>query len=90
MTPLSIELDPTGLNVRWQDDAVRLESTLLRQSCRCRDCRRVTPPVAPVGLSNVTPVGAYGVQLRFDDGHDLGIYPWAYLRELAGLRAGEG
>ncbi|WP_413049183.1 gamma-butyrobetaine hydroxylase-like domain-containing protein [Pseudomonas phoenicis] len=24
----------------------------------------------------------YGVQLVFSDGHDCGIYPWDYLREL--------
>ncbi|MNN61889.1 hypothetical protein D3C81_1771500 [compost metagenome] len=24
----------------------------------------------------------YGVQLVFSDGHERGIYPWAYLREL--------
>jgi DUF971 family protein len=30
----------------------------------------------------VNPQG-YGVQLVFDDGHERGIYPWSYLRELA-------
>lgn len=24
----------------------------------------------------------YGVQLVFSDGHERGIYPWAYLRDL--------
>ncbi|WP_413247280.1 gamma-butyrobetaine hydroxylase-like domain-containing protein [Pseudomonas sp. Marseille-P8916] len=36
-----------------------------------------------VRLERIAPHG-YGVQLVFSDGHDKGIYPWAYLRELGG------
>jgi DUF971 family protein len=88
VTPLSIALDPAGLCVRWPDGEARLASTLLRRSCRCSGCRRVAPQHANAALENLLPVGAYGVQLRFDDGHELGIYPWSYLRELAGLLPG--
>jgi DUF971 family protein len=35
-----------------------------------------------VKLTEVEPVGHYGVKLHFDDGHDTGIYTWDYLREL--------
>ncbi|MET0535482.1 MAG: DUF971 domain-containing protein [Steroidobacter sp.] len=35
-----------------------------------------------VGLSKVEPVGNYAVRLVFDDGHDTGLYTWAYLHEL--------
>jgi DUF971 family protein len=28
------------------------------------------------------PVGSYAVQLVFSDGHERGIFPWVYLREL--------
>jgi DUF971 family protein len=28
------------------------------------------------------PVGNYAVRIVFDDGHDTGLYVWAYLREL--------
>jgi DUF971 family protein len=30
----------------------------------------------------VEPVGNYAVRLRFDDGHDTGLYSWPVLREL--------
>ncbi len=30
----------------------------------------------------VEPVGHYGVQPRFSDGHDTGIFTWAYLYDL--------
>ena len=35
-----------------------------------------------VGLSKVEPIGNYAVRLVFDDGHDTGLYTWAYLYEL--------
>ncbi len=36
-----------------------------------------------VDLLSLQPVGHYGVQLSFNDGHDSGIYSWDYLRHLA-------
>ncbi|MET0498507.1 MAG: DUF971 domain-containing protein [Steroidobacteraceae bacterium] len=35
-----------------------------------------------VQISKVEPVGNYAVRLVFDDGHDTGLYTWAYLHEL--------
>ena len=35
-----------------------------------------------VRVTRVEPVGAYAVRLHFDDGHNTGLYTWAYLREL--------
>ena len=35
-----------------------------------------------VGVTGAEPVGRYAVRIRFDDGHDTGLYTWAYLREL--------
>ena len=32
-------------------------------------------------LEAITPVGSYAVQLRWNDGHDSGIYTWDYLYE---------
>ena len=37
-------------------------------------------------ITAVEPVGHYAVRLRFDDGHDTGLYTWAYLRELGETR----
>jgi len=39
-----------------------------------------------VGITAVEPVGHYAVRLKFDDGHDTGLYTWAYLRELGATR----
>ena len=39
-----------------------------------------------VRITGVEPVGNYAVQLRFDDGHDTGLYTFAYLKELGEQR----
>lgn len=33
-------------------------------------------------LMKAEPVGNYAVRLHFNDGHDTGLYTWAYLAEL--------
>lgn len=35
-----------------------------------------------VGIDAIEPVGHYGVLLRFDDGHDTGIFAWSTLYRL--------
>lgn len=36
-----------------------------------------------VNIESIEPVGTYAVTLKFDDGHDTGIYSWKYLHHLA-------
>jgi len=35
-----------------------------------------------VGLMRMEPAGNYALKLVFDDGHDSGLYDWAYLHHL--------
>ncbi|MBS0309705.1 MAG: DUF971 domain-containing protein [Proteobacteria bacterium] len=37
-------------------------------------------------LTAIDPVGNYAIQPHFSDGHNTGIYTWAYLRELGEKR----
>jgi DUF971 family protein len=39
-----------------------------------------------VGISGVEPVGNYALRLKFDDGHDTGLYSWTLLHELGRSR----
>jgi DUF971 family protein len=39
-----------------------------------------------VNITAIEPVGTYAVILRFDDGHDTGIYSWETLYELGSNR----
>ena len=70
-----------------------LTARLLRASCRSAPAlrerlegRQAEPP-AGITITGLASVGRYAVNLAFSDGHARGIYPWAYLRELAGLPA---
>jgi DUF971 family protein len=43
------------------------------------------PPVAGkrnVGILDLTPIGRYALRIKFDDGHDTGLYSWDRLLEL--------
>ena len=93
MTPIAdMALDPQSASValRWQDGREqRLPAAFLRSQCRCAECKaralQGSIPLAPspsLAVTGIRPVGAYGVQLIFSDGHDRGIYPWVYLEEL--------
>jgi len=46
------------------------------------DQRKTVGGKRNVTIMGVEPVGNYAVRLRFDDGHDTGLFSWAYLREL--------
>ncbi|HVY89953.1 MAG TPA: gamma-butyrobetaine hydroxylase-like domain-containing protein [Hyphomonadaceae bacterium] len=50
---------------------------------------RPPPPAGKrkVSVTGAEPVGRYAVRIRFDDGHDTGLYTWSYLRELAEQKA---
>lgn len=45
--------------------------------------QRVTVPgKRTVAVTRIEPVGNYAVRIVFSDGHDTGIFTWAYLRTL--------
>lgn len=72
---------PDGQRLELHDEA-------LRAACKCAFCesdrRKGLPPVVVPGTHIVgwEPKGM-GIHLRFSDGHAKGIYPYAYLIELA-------
>ena len=45
--------------------------------------RKVPGGKRAVAITGVEPVGNYAVKLRFDDGHDTGLFTWSYLHRLA-------
>lgn len=92
MSPSEIRLERgrTHLSVTWDDGSRTIfEASLLRE--KARDAASVrsevngwTVPAAPdISISAVEPIGNYAVRLVFSDGHERGIFPWAYLSEIA-------
>jgi len=79
------------LELTWQDHTVdRLPHALLRFACRCGGCEqqrrqsgRGTEVSSDLRLEDIRLVGDKGLNLIFTDGHGRGIYPWAYLQEIA-------
>jgi DUF971 family protein len=76
------------LRLNWPDGREQcLDHAELRRQCPCSQCRAfrlrgMTPLVDDrVRLIEVNAQG-YGLQLVFSDGHERGIYPWAYLGGL--------
>jgi DUF971 family protein len=87
MSPLTIGncRDKGQLRLSWPDGREqRLDHVELRKQCPCSQCRAfrlqgLTVQVdARVRVVEVNAQG-YGVQLVFSDGHERGIFPWAYL-----------
>ncbi len=35
-----------------------------------------------ITIAALEPVGNYAIRIRFDDGHDTGLYTWDYLHDL--------
>jgi DUF971 family protein len=84
------------LELVWQDRTrARLPHRLLRFACRCAACeqqsrttgrRGEVPP--DIRIDDIRPVGDKGLNLVFTDGHGRGIFPWAYLRQIARSHSG--
>ena len=44
--------------------------------------KKIVAGKADVKIQALEPVGNYAVRIRFDDGHDTGLFSWDYLHEL--------
>jgi ATP-binding protein involved in chromosome partitioning len=76
----------------WHDGVAQVyDAVALRRACPCAECRdettgaaRLKPDDIPPNLSieNVRPVGRYGLNIVFSDGHASGIYTFDLLRQL--------
>jgi DUF971 family protein len=92
--PRKVELQPEGgrLSIQWDGGhGATYSARRLRLACRCATCedewsgaRRLAPEAVPEDLRmlEVKPVGRYGLQIRFSDGHATGIYTFQVLPGL--------
>ncbi|TVP75629.1 MAG: DUF971 domain-containing protein [Gemmatimonadales bacterium] len=84
--------DGLRLRIRWADGHVsQWQPRRLRIECPCAGCvdeltgqRVLRPESVPADVSplEITYVGRYALRFRWSDGHDTGIYPFAFLREI--------
>lgn len=90
--PKRITRQDDGVAIDWDGQGHRalFPARALRLACPCAACREemtgrplldptaVPQDVKPIHLSLV---GAYGLRIRWSDGHATGIYPFDRLRE---------
>ncbi len=97
MQPIQIQLtdDYAALALTWPDCGTRrLGAEVLRRASRAaseirRQIDGIELPITPgLYVAAVEPIGNYALRLSFSDGHDRGIYPWSYLRELSDQQEG--
>ena len=89
-TELKVDKDRVLLTVSFDDGAsFALPAELLRVMSPSAEVQghspseRVTVPgKKSVRILRIEPVGNYAARIVFNDGHDTGLYTWAYLREL--------
>ena len=89
-TELKVDKDRGLLTVAFEDGAsFALPAELLRVMSPSAEVQghspeeRVTVPgKKAVRIVRIEPVGNYAARIVFSDGHDTGLFTWAYLREL--------
>lgn len=79
---LEVDFDD-GVSASLPAELLRVESPSAEVQGHGGDQKRIVPGKRQVAIIGVEPVGNYAVRIRFDDGHDTGIFTWRYLRELA-------
>ncbi len=87
---LRVSKDRRSLSLAFPDGAAfTLAAEFLRVESPSAEVKGHTPEQRVtvggkrnVAISAIEPVGTYAVMIRFDDGHDTGLYTWAYLRAL--------
>jgi DUF971 family protein len=85
-----------ALSVKWNDDKVNeISLTKLRDECPCVNCKGesvifesyipIKSPFKAAGyyeIDKIETVGNYAISIKWEDGHDTGIYSWDILRNL--------
>ncbi len=92
MVPRTIRREPDAVVIVWEEPGHvgRFEARALRLACPCALCvdeltnrPLLDPANVPMDVSPTTLelVGAYGLKIRWSDGHGTGIYTFRMLRE---------
>ena len=88
VTLLRLRTGSRTLDVEWADGtSAALPYRTLREGCPCAACRQQRRAAGATAdgeaeVAAILPYGPSAVQIRFSDGHDRGIFPFSYLREL--------
>lgn len=71
-----------GVTFTFPAEMLRVMSPSAEVQGHGPDQRVTVPGKRHVGIRDLEPVGNYAVRILFDDGHDTGLFSWAFLRRL--------
>ncbi len=87
-----VEESDSEITIEWSDGkAFRYSAAQLRRACPCAGCvdewtgeKRLDERSIPDALAfgHISVVGRYALNFHFTDGHDAGIFSFAFLRDL--------
>ena len=90
-----VEESDSEISIKWSDDAeTQYTATQLRRSCPCAGCinewtgeKMLDDAKIPedISIKHTSIVGRYALNFHFSDGHDTGIFSFAFLRKVAGI-----
>jgi DUF971 family protein len=90
--PRELRVDPSRstLSISFENgDAFALPAEYLRVESPSAEVqghsaaqKQIVSGKRRVKIASIEPVGNYAARIMFDDGHDTGLYSWAYLNEL--------
>lgn len=95
MIPLQLKFtaERDTLTITWDDGSIsHISAPVLRAHSRAAEqvrarVDRQEHSFGEVTVTRAEAIGSYAIRLVFSDGHDRGIYPWSYLREIADTTA---
>lgn len=88
-----IEESKSEVSIKWSDDTeTRYSAAQLRRACPCASCvnewtgqKILDDRKIPEDLTfgSISIVGRYALNFHFSDGHDTGIFSFAFLHKLS-------
>ena len=91
-----IEESESEVSIKWSDDTeARYNAAELRRSCPCAGCvnewtgeKTLKGEQIPDELTfrHISIVGRYALNFHFSDGHETGIFSFAFLRKFSDAR----
>ena len=79
---LEVDFDD-GLRAVLPAEYLRVESPSAEVQGHGPNERKIVSGKISVSIVGVDPIGHYAIRIHFTDGHNSGIFTWAYLHQLA-------
>ncbi len=84
---LKVSFD-SGEEFEFSAELLRIESPSAEVQGHAPEQKKTIPAKRNVRIKKIEPAGNYAALIRFDDGHDTGLFSWEYLYNM-GQHQGE-